>query len=415
MPKTKLDTEQIIVAALLLGFEKISSLDISLLIEDFLRKNPEYEICEKGSMHINEYITSKYDWISLKEGLDMNSYIQKNDSTLRKRLEQIAGKTIRKYLETFDMEEFVLRKINHHPELSEDDIERLYCKVQQEEMKKLEEKGYLTTYWEGDYIYDDSKIIALSDYGNVRLFKVNNEKELQRFTEELKSLRYDISLLDDFLLTQDLTLPVWSILNTENLEQFCKDYDRAPLEYGTTNVCFEKLGNKNGSILTENGKKKMRDMLSVWDDGHCIYITHPNHIFKGAKLITPDTREIKHVNWNHIDVEKMFRMNQAQIFLSSNYNEAFRYVHNHMESQIKQEAEKRNQDSTICHLAVVEQYRFEYENYYLVRGIIKRDYNGYRIAFNPEYKDTTPKSVLEKSLRFSGEEVPKIYCLKRDK
>lgn len=414
MPKTKLDTEQIIAAALLLNFDHVTNVDISLLVEDFLRKNPEYEFSAKNQEYINQYIKSENNIISLKEGLSMNSYIPFNNSTLRKRLEQIAGAHIRKYLETFDIEEFVLRKINFYSEIPVDIIDNLLCKKQQEELNNLDDKGYLTSYWKEDFIYDDDKVIALSDYGNVRLFKANNEKELQRFTEELKSLRYDISLLDDFLLTQDLTLPIWSILNTENLEQFCKDYDRAPLKSGATSVYFKELENKKGSIFTEEGKRQMEDMLSVWDDDHCIYITHPNHIFKGAKLITPDTREIKHVNWNHINIERMFKINQIQTFVSFDCTEAFRYVHRCLGNQIMKEAKKGNQN-IVCHLAVVEQYRFEYENYYLVRGLIRGDYNGYKIAFNPEYEGTTPKNAFEKSLRLSGGEIPKIYCLKRTK
>ena len=30
-------------------------------------------------------------------------------------------------------------------------------------------------------------------------------------------------------------------------------------------------------------------------------------------------------------------------------------------------------------------YRFDYEDYYLIRGIIKGDYKGYSIAFNPDF------------------------------
>ena len=44
MVKTKLGIEQIIAGALLLGFDSVSNVDITLLSEDFLRKNPNYSL-----------------------------------------------------------------------------------------------------------------------------------------------------------------------------------------------------------------------------------------------------------------------------------------------------------------------------------------------------------------------------------
>ena len=255
MVKTKLEMEQIIAGALLLNFDNISNVDISLLAEDFLKKNPNYSLDAENSDYINKYIKTQNGQISLKDGLNMDSYIPENESNLRKRLEQIAGARIRKYLETFNIEEFMLRKIKHYSRLQVDIIDSLLCKKQQEELEKLDDKGYLTTFWEEDAIYDDTKVIALSDYGKIKLFKIDYAEELGRFIEELKSLRYDINLLDDFLLKQDLELPVWSVLNIENLEQFCNDYDRAITEPGASGVYFERLESKKGSIFDDNGKK----------------------------------------------------------------------------------------------------------------------------------------------------------------
>ena len=415
MVKTKLEMEQIIAGALLLNFDNISNVDISLLAEDFLKRNPNYSLDAKNSGYINKYIKIQNGQISLKDGLNVDSYIPENESNLRKRLEQIAGTRIRKYLETFNIEEFMLRKIKHYSRLQVDIIDSLLCKKQQEELDKLDDKGYLTTFWEAEAIYDDTKVITLSDYGKIKLFKINYTEELERFIEELKSLRYDIDLLDDFLLKQDLELPVWSILNIENLEQFCNDYDRAITEPGVSGVYFERLESVKGSIFDDNGKKVIQDMLSVWDDGHCIYICHPNHIFDGAKPITKDVRNIKCINWNDINIEKMFRIKDYKTFVYPDCTEAFRYVHSRLGHQIMQEVKKGNKENAVSYLAVIEKYRFDYEDYYLIRGIIKGDYKGYSIAFNPEYKKVIPQSVWDKSLRFSGHEVPNVYCLKRKK
>lgn len=53
------------------------------------------------------------------------------------------------------------------------------------------------------------------------------EEDIKKFQATLKALRYDASLLDDFLLTQDLSLPVALVLKVESFDQFCTMYDRA--------------------------------------------------------------------------------------------------------------------------------------------------------------------------------------------
>lgn len=411
MKKTILDTEQMIAAALLLNFDNISSIDISLLIEDFLRKNPGYEFSDVNSEYLNKYIKSENNKISLKNELNMDSYIPENTSNLQTRLQQIAGTHIRKYLKNFDMEEFMLRKIKYYSGIEVDSFDRLLCKKQQEELNKLDDKGYLTAYWKEDSIYDDYKVIDLSDYGRLRLFKLDYPIELQRFIEELKSLRYDTSILDDFLLKQDLQLPIWKILNTKNLEEFCNEYDRANLEPGVSKVCFKRLKMDEDGMLDENSKELIQNMLSIWDKDHFLYTCNPNDTFSGAKLLTEDVKEIKHVNWNEISVGNMLKSSGCKMFMTPNY----KYAYECIEKDLKNQMLENSKEVIIkpSYLTVVERYYFDSENYFLVRGFIKADNKGYSIAFNPEYQKLVPKNIWEKSLRYSGNGIPEAYCLKR--
>lgn len=406
MSKVKLSMEQIVAGALLLNFESMSSIDISLLTEDFLKKNPDYKFTSDDFSYLNKYIQSENEIISLRTGLTMNTYVPENRSNLRKRLGQIAGARIRKYLETFDMEEFMLRKIKYY---SGAVIPNL-CQNEQDELNKLNAKGYLTISGDGD-----SKVISLSSSGMLRLFKIDYTEEIERFSETLKSLRYAPSLLDEFLINQDLRLPVSTILNIKNFEQFLNNYSGTTLEAGVSEVSFERLTRGSESIFDESSKQVIQNMLSVWDDGHCVYICHPNHIFDGAKLITKDVRDIRNVNWDDIDIEKMFRINDYKTFVSPDCGEAFKYVHNRLGNQIMQEVKKGNREAAVSYLAIVEKYCLDYENYYLVRGIIKGDSNGYSIVFNPEYQKVIPESIWDKSLRLCGHGVPEAYCVKRKK
>ena len=413
MTKTLLQMEQLIAGALLC-FDNVSSLDISLLTKDFLKKYPDFQFSDMKIDYLKNYVDINDGRISLKEGLSLESYIPKNESTLRERLEQIAGARIREYLETFEIEEFMLRKFEHYSGIREDDIENVFCRKQQEQLKQLYEKEYLTTVWKDDAIYDDYRETRLSDFGKLRLFKIDNEEEIKRFKEILKSMRYDINLLDDFLIKQDLDLPVWSVLDLVKLDRFCMDYDRARTEEGASSINFIRLESDKKTILTDEGKKAMQDMLSVWDN-HCIHICHPNHLFAGAKPLTADVREMTNINWNDIDIERMFRINDYKTFLTPDCSQAFRYVHERLGHQIMREIRRKNREAAISYLAIVEQYTFDYEDNYLVRGIIRGDADGYSIAFNPEYQKTIPQSVWERSLRMSDHEIPPAYLVKRKK
>jgi hypothetical protein len=413
MAKTILYTEQLVAGALL-KFDRVSSLDIFLLAKSFLKRNPDYELSDMKLDYLKDYVEVEEGKISLKNGLNLDSYVPQNESNLRKRLEQIAGACIRKYFQEFDIEEFMIRKIEHYSGIREDDMDSIFCKTQQEELKKLDEKGYLTTTWQDEAIYDDYRETRLSDFGKLRLFKIDNVEEIRRFIEILKSMRYDTSLLDDFLIKQDLDMPVWSVLDLVKLEEFCNCYDRAISEEGASSINLIRLQSDKKTILDEQGKKLMENMLSVWDN-HCIHICHPNHLFAGAKPITADVREMVNINWDDIDVEKMLRINDYKTFITPDCSQAFKYAHQCLGHQIMNEVKKGNRNGAISYLVVVERYTFDYEDNYLVRGIIRGDYEGYSIAFNPEYQKTIPQSIWEKSLRMSDHEIPTAYLIKRKK
>lgn len=294
MAKTILNTEQFVAGALL-NFECVSSLDISLLTKDFLKRYPDYELSDIKLDYLKDYVKVEESRVSLKNGLNLASYVTQNGSNIRKRLEQIAGSRVIKYFQELDIEEFMLRKIEHLSGVREDSMDNVFCKTQQEELKKLDDKGFLTSTWQDYAIYDDHRVTRLSDFGKLRLFKLDHAEEIRRFIEILKSLRYDPNLLDDFLIKQDLDMPVWSVLDLVKLVEFCNCYDRSITVAGASSINFTRLPSDKKTILDEQGKRLMEEMLSVWDN-HCIHICHPNHLFAGAKPITADVREMAHIN-----------------------------------------------------------------------------------------------------------------------
>lgn len=215
MFKKILKIDQIITTAFLLNFDKVNSVDISILTEEFLKQNPNYQVEDLDPKHLKRYIRLENGIISLKDEID--SYIIENKTTLKKK---IVSAHIKKFIRNFDIEKFVLRKIEYYSPVFEDSINLFFCKTQIEQFKTIYEKGYITKTWNDDFISDHFIEINISIYGKIRIFKSDYAKELKKFGEQLKTLGYNPEFIDDFLSTQDLDLPGSFILKIENFIKF---------------------------------------------------------------------------------------------------------------------------------------------------------------------------------------------------
>ena len=269
MNKQILETEQFIAGALLVGLNRLTKLDLEILIEIFERENPDFEI-RRAKHEIIEldalapYVYTDANAVFFKDNIDLLYFDAEHEYLVKDRLIQVAESVISSHFENYDLEEFVLRKIKRFSssDLFAEELEFLFDKKELEIIEKSKEKHYLSYSWEGDTICDESKMVFLSEKGEVRLFKGDHSKEIERFTKELEALRYDVTLLDDFLLKQDLSLPIWSVLNVDKLEEFCNEYDRAITIEGVSFVDFERLKKGKETIFDEESKQKISNLLS---------------------------------------------------------------------------------------------------------------------------------------------------------
>lgn len=216
MEKMILRMDQLLATAFLLNIKRISNLDIKILKETFLSKNPNYEFNALKTSNIINLIKIENEKISLKDDLTLNV-------NLIEKFKQIADPLYK----DITIEEFMLRKINYLNRIDVETIDKIFCKTQLKELNRLDNKGYLTTIWYDDIPNDDCKQIRLSNYGNRQLFKIEYKAELEDFIKRLDSLGYNAALVNDFLLTQDLeSLPVFSILKIERFEEYCMVFNR---------------------------------------------------------------------------------------------------------------------------------------------------------------------------------------------
>lgn len=218
--------DQVLALGFLLGFEKVTDRDLVILITDYLEKNRGYSYSILMQSNLGKYLDSLVNGKKLKEGLTLQSYLQEENTSVRKYLTRVAGDHFQRYSTSFNLEEFMLRKIDNHC-FSEESIPYSFCEKQQQKLRKMEKKGYIVKSWNDDIPHQDYLQYQLSNIGRLKLYKIKYPKELQAFVKLLHAKKYDIGLLDDFLLTQDLTKSPDEILTITNFQMFCSIHDRA--------------------------------------------------------------------------------------------------------------------------------------------------------------------------------------------
>lgn len=401
--------EEFLTSALL-KFNRLDKFDIAYLIK--ILKSNDIEVLKETKLDkLRFYIETKDGCIMLDKSLSLKDEIDYN-TTLEEYMKKHENKKVKEIFDNLDMKEFILRKVEKYGTIADYQIKRTFNIKQEYELYKLTDNRYISSRYNDDIPHDDYKEYFLSKKGMLELFKKDYKNEIDNFIKLLNDNKYDETLLDDFLITQDLNKSPYTILTISNFLEFCSIYDRNPNKVIINELYFERLETVPKTILDDNGKKRMQDMLSVFDDAHCIHICHPNHIFDNNTL-TKEKRNIDTIDWDNIDIDKMFNKKDFKTFILPSIEDAFKYVHKRLGNEIMTEIKKGNKDAT-SYLVVVEKYNIDWENYYLIRGIIKGDKEGYSLAFNPEYEKSIPKSIWEKSMRFSGNEVPRIYTLKRN-
>lgn len=169
-----------------------------------------------------------------------------------------------------------------------------------------------------------------------------------------------------------------------------------PLEY-------ETLDYKNNK-LSDISLEKLKAMLMIKEEGNIIYICHPKHLFDFI-IEDFDTKEIKYVDFNSINIEKMMKYNDYGRYsiveqICSKSNNQFTYVLKKASHMIKKYQDKGCPQFSF-NFAVVEEIDNRFESpQYLVRGIISCNRNGFSLAFNPRVdKNISKESVWQKGLR----------------
>ena len=119
----------------------------------------------------------------------------------------------------------LLKKINKNkPTINT--VRTIYSEEELNTIKTLITDGQLTIIWD-DYIPHLSyQYLELTKSGKVSLFIETYKDEIKNFISILDKLGYDHNLLNDFLLSMDLSKPVEKILTIDNFLWYCNIFDR---------------------------------------------------------------------------------------------------------------------------------------------------------------------------------------------
>lgn len=220
----KITLEQLIAGAILI-FGKVDHIDIKLL-ESELKKQRLIVIPGSAKLYIGEYIKCENGVYSLKDGYNMGTIIS-DGYTLAKELENVASTELLNVLFNMDINLFTLKKIKYL-RAKVDEEENTFNEEERKSILNLLENHLIVKTWEGLAIYDEEQVFTITKKGEVKLFMAENPELIVSLEEMLKALRYDTSLIPEFLETQNLDTFTIYIETIMDFEKFCSIYDRDP-------------------------------------------------------------------------------------------------------------------------------------------------------------------------------------------
>lgn len=126
---------------------------------------------------------------------------------------------------TSELEINLLKKINR-TKPTVNTARAIYMEEELKLLKSLISEGKVIICWD-DYIpHLAYQYLDLTKQGRVTLFINENSDEIRKFISLLNKHSYDINLLNDFLLTMDLSKTANEILTIDNFLWYCNMFDR---------------------------------------------------------------------------------------------------------------------------------------------------------------------------------------------
>lgn len=240
--KDKISYESLVAGALI-RFDKVDLADMDVLIDEVYSMY-EIDVTKKPVFNPN---------INFEKGLyTLVGETEEERFDAKVRLGEIQGDKVKALIGCINPDILVLRKVElcgsiDKGEVSSFNVEEIVA------ISKVLNEGLLSIRWNNDCIPNDYEEIYLTQLGRKRLFCLEYFAEIEEFEKLLDSEEYDSGLIQDFLMTQDLTFGVYEILNLDNFFNFCDTYDRN--RYASKQEKSDKKGKGTGLKKVPKDKK----------------------------------------------------------------------------------------------------------------------------------------------------------------
>lgn len=175
---------------------------------------------------------------------------------------------------------------------------------------------------------------------------------------------------------------------------------------GLVTLEYESLEWEDHNFSTSS-LEKLRALLTIRKEGNVIYICHPKHLFDVMEE-DPDTKEIKAVDFNRINVERMLQRKDFGRYsivqqICCKRNNQFTYLWKRASHMIRKYQEEGTPQFSYPLAILEESNSDDGKKQYFVRGIVSFHQEGVLLAFNPlAVKECPRESVWQKGLRVGG-------------
>ena len=357
---------ELIIGALLSGFDVIYIFDIAMIVEDFKSKNAKYLFKNIESPSLKKIVSIDNDKIKLRSGITLGSLI--DGITVKNFLTNMVSDVVLNYFYNLNINIFTLLKLRKLSYLDDDDMNIILSSNEKVELQRLIDDGMVA--------FDDTENSIFRKYsitkrGTIELYKYDHKTEYDDFVLMLRRLRCDLSIIDDYLLEQSFDFPVWSIFSINFLIDFCKEYKRCLFEKGAQELNFQSF-NDESNIFNLN-------------DNETMFFCHPNNIIKGIEPLNGDINYMLHINWDDIDIEKMFLSNEYEEIVVKDSNFVLKRLNELLSVENNGYINDPNSSNFSSYKAIIVGVNQGDEVNYKLIGIAEYDFLGLKLAINPDY------------------------------
>ena len=378
-----------IITGTLYYFDFVNSKTLGIIINDFLIKNPNYEyvLDEEKMCSLSDII----NYTRLKTTLKQDA---KQDPYIYDKLKGIAEPEIENYFKEFNTEEFMLRKLNRYNGYPKNIENTLFTGIERKVLASMKSKKYIKI--EED---ENPYKVVLSSKGKAKLYMYDHYDTIIRLQDEIKRKGYNPEIIEYYLAQADLSKGKTFVLDINKIQKYADETNKTELKENNVPLDFTKLNIGRRSIFDDEGWKLFNKLITINDNEHRIKIADPNVILEETELTYDSNQKLIGINW-----EKFHFHQKLPIHVKYTITENIITI-------ITNEFNDSNYKPV--YLAVVEEYNNENNPNYLIRGIVRKDNDGYAICFNPEFEKTIPHTIEERVSRLSGKNNPKIYKKKQ--